>query len=151
MVKIRKNLKVAQDRQKSYVDKRRTHREFKVGEHMFLKVKAKKISLKFKIFPKLAVRYCGPFEVLEKIGLVSYMLALPVCMRIHNVIHVYLLKKYVPDPNDVIDWNLIQVEHKKDFWVELVLILDRKVKVRKNITIGLVKVQWTCYGPEDAT
>jgi hypothetical protein len=39
MVKIRQNLKVAQDREKSYADKRRTHREFKVEEHVFLKVK----------------------------------------------------------------------------------------------------------------
>ena len=40
MLKIKKNLKVAQDRQKSYVDKGRTHREFKVGDHVFLKVKS---------------------------------------------------------------------------------------------------------------
>jgi hypothetical protein len=25
-----------------------------------------------------------------------------------------------------------------------------KVKVLQNQTIGLVKVQWTCYGPQDA-
>jgi hypothetical protein len=42
MIKNRYNLKVAQDRHKSYVDKRRTHREFKVGEHVFLKVKSKR-------------------------------------------------------------------------------------------------------------
>jgi hypothetical protein len=36
MIKIRQNLKVAQDRQKSYVDNKRTHREFKVGDHVYL-------------------------------------------------------------------------------------------------------------------
>jgi hypothetical protein len=35
MVKIKKNLKAAQDRQKVYADKNRTTREFKVGEHVF--------------------------------------------------------------------------------------------------------------------
>jgi hypothetical protein len=35
MTKNKQNLKVAQDRQKSYVDKNRTHREFKVGDHVF--------------------------------------------------------------------------------------------------------------------
>jgi hypothetical protein len=41
MVKIRQNLKASQDRQKSCADKGRTHREFKVGDHVFLKVKSK--------------------------------------------------------------------------------------------------------------
>jgi hypothetical protein len=35
MVRIRKNLEIAQEMHKSYVDKGRTHREFKVGEHVF--------------------------------------------------------------------------------------------------------------------
>jgi hypothetical protein len=30
-------------------------------------------------------------------------------------------------------------------------ILDMKVKVLQNRAIGLVKVQWTCYGLEGAT
>ena len=46
MVKIKPNLKTTQDRHKSYVDKGITHREFKVGDHVFLKVKANKISLR---------------------------------------------------------------------------------------------------------
>jgi hypothetical protein len=46
---------------------------------------------------------------------------------------------------------VIQVEHKGDFWVEPVCILDQKVKVLRNKAMGLVKVQCTCYGPEDAT
>ena len=46
MIKIKQNLKVVQDRQKSYADSNRTHREFKVGDHVFLKVKANRSSLK---------------------------------------------------------------------------------------------------------
>jgi hypothetical protein len=122
-----------------------------VGEHVFLKVKAKRSSLRLGIFPKLAARYCGPFEILEKIGLVTYMLALLASMRVHNVFHVSLLKKYVPDPNHIIYWNVIQVEHEGDFRVEPICILDHKVKVIRNKSIGMVKVQWTYYGPEDAT
>jgi hypothetical protein len=38
MVKIRKNLKVSQDRKNRNVDKRRTHREFIVIEDMFLRI-----------------------------------------------------------------------------------------------------------------
>jgi hypothetical protein len=64
MIKIKKNLKVAQDRQKCYADKNRTHREFKVGDHVFLKVKANRSSVKLGSCTKLATRFCGPFEIL---------------------------------------------------------------------------------------
>jgi hypothetical protein len=88
MLKIKQNLKVAQDRQKSYADKNRTHREFKVGEHVFLKVKANRISMRLGNCSKLAAIFCGPFEILERIGPVAYMLALPASMTVHNVFHL---------------------------------------------------------------
>jgi hypothetical protein len=78
-----------------------------VGEHVFFKVKEKRSSLRLKSCPKLEERYCGPFEILEHIGLISYMLDFPASMRVHNVFHVSLLKNYVPDANHVIDWNVI--------------------------------------------
>jgi hypothetical protein len=65
-VKIKQNLKASQDRKKSYVDKHRTPREFSVGDHVFLKVKARRSSLRLGKCSKLAARYCGPFKVLGK-------------------------------------------------------------------------------------
>jgi hypothetical protein len=90
---------------------------------------------------KLASIYCGPFEILERIGPVAYMVALPVCMTIHNVFHVSFLKKYIPDSNRVIDWNVIQVEQEGTLQVHLVRILDWKRNKLWIHTIGLVKVQ----------
>jgi hypothetical protein len=78
-----------------------------VGEHVFLKVKAKRSSIRLGSFPKLKTRYCGPFEILQKIGPVAYILALSASMRVHNVFHVSLLNKYVPDPKHIIDCNVI--------------------------------------------
>jgi hypothetical protein len=89
-----------------------------VGEHVFLKVKAKRSSLRLGSCPKLAVRYCGSFEVSREDRPSCIHACIPTSMRIHNVFHVSLLKKYVPDPNHVIDWTVIQVEHEGDFWVE---------------------------------
>jgi hypothetical protein len=132
MLKIKQNLKASQDRHKRYTDKGRTHREFKVGDHVFLKVKANRSSLKLGNRSKLAACYCGPFEILERIGPVAYMIAFPASMSVHNVFHVSLLKKYTPDANHVVDWNVIQVEQEGAFQVNLVRILDRKIKHIQN-------------------
>ena len=109
VVKIKQNLKASQDRQKFYADKNKTSREFKVREHVLLKVKPKKRYLKLGSCTKLAARFCGSFKILDIIGPVAYMLTLPASMNVHNAFHVSLLKKYVHDPNHDIDWNLIKV------------------------------------------
>ena len=79
------------------------NREFSVGDHVYLRVRERKSSLKLGSCAKLSPRYCGPFEVLERIGPVGYILALHASTRAHNVFHVYLLKRYVHDPNHVIN------------------------------------------------
>jgi hypothetical protein len=103
MVRIKKNLKAAQDRQKNDPNKNMTTREYKVGDHILLKVKPKKNSLKLSSCTNLEAKFYGPFEILERIGLLAYMLALLTSMNVHNVFHVSLLKQYVHDSNHVIE------------------------------------------------
>jgi hypothetical protein len=122
-----------------------------VGDHVFLKVKGNRSSPKLGNCAKLIAKFCGPFEILERIGPVAYMIALPTSMTVHNVFHVSLLKKYILDVNHVIDWNLIQVEQEGILQVHHVRILDRKSKQLQSCTIGLIKVQWTWYSPGDVT
>jgi hypothetical protein len=110
---------------------------------VFLKLKAKRSLIILGNFLKLAARYYGYFEILEKIGPVAYMLALPASIRMHKVFHVSLLKMYVPDLDHIIHWNVIQLAHEGDFQVEPIRILDRKVKVLRNKSIGMIKFQWT--------
>jgi hypothetical protein len=151
VVKIRQNLKVSQDKHKSCAYKGRTHKEFGVGDHVFLKVKARCSSLKLGKCSKLAARYCGPFEILQRIGPVAYMIFFPASFCVHNVFHVSLLKKYVPDVNHIIYWNVIQVEPEGVFQVQPICILDQKLKQLQNLSMELVKVQWSWFGPKDAT
>jgi hypothetical protein len=81
----------------------------------------------------------GHLKSWERIGIVAYMFALPASMNVHNVFHVSFLKKYIPDANHVIDWNVIQVEQEGVLQVHDVHILDRKNKELHNQAIGLVK------------
>jgi hypothetical protein len=99
-----------------------------VGDHVFLKVKTNRNSLKLGSCAKLTARFYGPFEILERIGPIAYMLALSASMTVHNVSDVSLLKKYVLDANHVIDWTVIQVEPEGVLQVHPVRILDRKRK-----------------------
>eukprot|EP00253_Pinus_taeda_P006077 PITA_06077 len=149
--KVRANLKVAQDRQKSYADRKRNLKEFQVGEHVYVRIRAKKSTLQWSGCTKLSPRFCGPFYILARIGPVAYQLALPSHIRVHNVFHVSVLKKYIYDPKHIISWQDIQVEPEGELLVEPVSILDwRRVVLRKR-AITQVKLQWQHFGPDEAT
>jgi hypothetical protein len=72
VAEIRENLKAAQSRQKSYVDKRRRTLSFKDGDHVYLKVSPIHGTQRFQVCGKLAPRYIGPFPVLQRIGTMAY-------------------------------------------------------------------------------
>ena len=86
--KIQQINKTVQDRQKSYVDKKIIHIEFKVGDHFYLRIKPHKSTLYAGNCANLVACYCGPFEFLEIVERLAYRLALPSHIKVQFFFHV---------------------------------------------------------------
>jgi hypothetical protein len=66
MKTIRKRIKEAQDRHKSYANVHHVDRNYEVGDQVFLQVKPQKILIKCGKGVKLSPRFVGPFQVVER-------------------------------------------------------------------------------------
>ena len=120
---------MAQDRQKSYADVRRRELEFEVDDMVFLKVALWKGVIQFPKRGKLNPWYIGPFRIVERIGLVAYRLELPSKLsRIHNVFHVFMLRKYISDPSHILETPPFELDEDLTFEVQPVGIVDQGVK-----------------------
>ncbi|GKB64268.1 hypothetical protein Tco_0920454 [Tanacetum coccineum] len=96
------------------------------------------------------VRFVGPFEIIEKVGLVAYRLDLPEEMNgVHDTFYVSNLKKCLADPTLQVTLDEIRVDAKLNFVEEPVEILEREFKKLKRSRIAIVKVRWNSKrGPE---
>jgi len=102
---IQEHLRAAHDRQKSWVDSNRRPLEFKAGEHVFLRIFPSKRVMRFGAHGKMNPSYTCPFEILERVGEVVYILALPPSLEgVHNVFHVSQLRRYIRDESHVLDY-----------------------------------------------
>ena len=149
---IRQRLLTAQSRQNSYADRRRRPLEFEAGDHVFLKVTPKRGVVMFSKRGKMSLRYIRPFEILERVGIVSYQLALPPSLSgVHEVFHVSMLRKYTPDPTHVVDWSELGINADGTFEERPVCIMDSREQLLRHKTMRLVKVLWQHRGVEGAT
>jgi hypothetical protein len=102
----RENLKVAQSRQKSYVDKRGMDLVIVVSDFVYLKVSPMRGLRHLRVKAKLALWYIEPFKVLDQRGEVAYQLELPPqLVDVHDMFHVFQLKKCLRVPEE---WLLIK-------------------------------------------
>ena len=149
---IRARLKVAQDRQKSYADKRRKDLQFEVEDQVFLRLSPWKGVVHFGKRGKLSPRYIGPFEIIERIGPVACRLDLPEELsRVHNVFHISMLRKYISDPSHVLETPEIELRDDLSYEEQPVQILGKEEKELRNKTISLVNVLWRNHLVEEAT
>ncbi|GJU43100.1 putative reverse transcriptase domain-containing protein [Tanacetum coccineum] len=150
VVLVKEKPKAARDRQKSYVDYRRKPLEFEVGNRVLLKVTPWKGVVRFGEKGKLAPRYVGPFEILERIGLIAYRLRLPEELNsMHDTFHVSNLKKCLADASFHMPLDEIKVNKTLRFVEEPVEIMDREIRKLKRRKVVLVKVRGNSKrGPE---
>ena len=104
--KIKQFISALQQKQKRVVDKHKLPLEFKPDDWVLLrfsKARLRQTTRKYwqgeptrhqKFYAKLAKRYYGPFQILERINETLYRLKLPSSWHIHNAFHVSFLKPY---------------------------------------------------------
>ena len=149
---IKKRLTAAQDRQRKYANLGRKNKEFEVGEKVLLKISPWKGVMRFGKKGKLSPRYIGPFEILRRVGNVSYQLALPPDLQyIHDVFHISVLKMYKPDNRHVLAYEPINVEPDLTYEEQPIKIIDHKIKELRNKSVKMVKVVWKNHLIEEAT
>lgn len=81
---------------KSLVDAKRREVEFNITYWVYIKLRSYRQSTLFiHKYPRLAPRFIGPFQIIERIGPVAYKLDLLANVDIHPVLHVSQLRRAV--------------------------------------------------------
>ncbi|CAM9000490.1 unnamed protein product [Rhodiola kirilowii] len=101
---------------------------------------------------KLISRSIGPFEILEIVGNVAYRLALPPTLSsVHPVFHISMLRKYIPEPSHVLEYERLHMDDTLSYDEQHVAILDRQVKRLRNKEVFSVKVLHKTFTEAEAT
>ena len=149
---IQQRLKVVSDRHKPYANLKRKYIKYEVGNKVFFEVSPWRKILRFGKKRKLSLRFIGPYEILERIGLVAYRLVVPLELaKLYNVFHVSMLRRYRSEESHILPVQDVQVQHDFSYDEEPKAILAREVKQLWNKQVPLVKVLWQYHGIEEAT
>ncbi|GKA86980.1 ty3-gypsy retrotransposon protein [Tanacetum coccineum] len=149
--RLRDNLLAAKNRMEEKANLKRREVEFNVGDKVLVKLQPyRQLTLARRLSHKLAKRYYGPYEILERIGKVAYRLALPVTSKIHPVFHVSILKPFLGSESEAV--AEIPGESDEGFVVEQPLtVCGSRFVLRDGSLVKQVLVQWAGRSPEDAT
>jgi hypothetical protein len=126
--------------------------EFAVGNQVLLKVSPTKGIVRFGATRKLSPRYIGPFVIIARVGSLAYRLQLPNSMKgVHNVFHVSMLRKYLPNLEHKIDLRSIMMQQDLSLECHPVRILESSERIIRRRTIKYVRVLWTNQTKLEAT
>ena len=101
---------------------------------------------------KLSPRYVGPYNILKRIGKVTYELELPAKLAaVHPVFHILILKRCVGDQYSIVKLKSVVVKDSLSYEDVPVEILDRQVRRLRNKEVASFKVLWRSQSVEGAT
>ncbi|WVY89838.1 hypothetical protein V8G54_035352 [Vigna mungo] len=147
---LRFHLERAQDVMVRQANKKRKPMTFEVGDWVFLKIRPHRQStMPTRLHSKLAARYFGPFQIIQKVGETAYKLQLPETARIHPVFHVSQLKKAVG--TQVVEKELPQELQGEgpSFWP--VKVLGQRQRQQGELVVPQSLIEWQIGGPDGAT
>jgi hypothetical protein len=149
---ICQNMESAQYRQKSYADQRRRPLTFQVGDFVYLKISPIKDVRRFGAKKKLAPRYVGPYQVIERKGEVAYKIQLPEDMStIFPMFHISQLKKCLRVPEERVEVRDLKIGSNLVYQEQTVEVLDTKDRITRNSTVKTYKILWSHHDEHDAT
>ncbi|GJV34106.1 ty3-gypsy retrotransposon protein [Tanacetum coccineum] len=148
---VAENLLAAKHGMEIKANRKRREVEFKVGDMVLVKLQPYlQLTLAKRLSNKLAKRYYGPYEVMERIGKVAYRLALPATSRIHLVFHVSILKGFLGDGSEVVA-GLPEEFHEGQPVEQPLAVCDMCEVLQNGEPTRQILVQWAGGSPEEAT
>lgn len=139
----------AQETHRHYYNRGRRDPQFKVGEKVWLAATNIK---RLRDNEKLNYKQLGPYEVDEKVGSNAYRLRLPPYLKVFNVFHVSLLKRFEPDEHPDRPPPRTRPAHpteEEEYEVEDIRDRRRRRHPRTGKLVWLWEVKWKEY-PESA-
>ena len=148
LIRAKKAIAAAQQKQKEQADKHRRDKTFSVGEKVYLSAEHLRVQGAEDAKKKLGRRAYGPFRIKRVLSPLTYELDLPANVRIHPVVHISHLREhkqsglfperdevYSPPPPEIVDGE----EH---------FSIDAFLDVRTVRNVRQILCNFEGYGPE---
>ena len=149
---LKQKLMKAQARMKNIADEHRRDHNFNIGDWVLVKLRPyRQTTMKGSTHLKLAKRFYGPFQIMERLEPVAYKLVLPEYSCIHPVFHCSLLKPFIVSPASTQATNLPpSVVDNQPVLVPLAILGHKIVPIEAGPK-ELVLVQWKDLHPNEAS
>lgn len=148
---LKHHLLLAQQRIKTQSDKKRSDRQFSVGDMVYVKLQPyRQMSMRGDDYSKLSPKFFGPFQVLQRVGQVAYHLELPPNAKIHHTFHVSHLKGRVGG-RPVVPHLPVSLSANGHILLDPEAVVDRRIVHKHHRPVTQVLIKWFNCSSADNT